>query len=336
MLQIIFVQKAKVQFDLFLKAARSLIEETFKNWQKDSVSRLAASLAFYSSFSLAPALVIGLAVAGALVGDMVAQARLTEEIQNYLGPQATPFITDVIVKWRGHMTGSSATIIGIIGSLFGATAAFVELQAAFNIIWKSERNRRSFITQALYERVVAFVVVLGIGIFLLISLFLGTAVEVLNRYLVGWLPIPAGLFHWINLLVTLVLTTLLAAALFRLLPDRNLRWGDVWLGAAVTSILWAIGKYLIAMYFAHTAVSSLYGAAGSFAIILLWIYYNAHVLFFGAEIAHAYVEIFGSEESVSSRNAPSMSQSADMNEEIASDETKPESTPKRGPGEKDS
>lgn len=302
---------------MFLKAARSLFEETLVNWRQDNVSRLAASFAFYASFSLAPALVIGLVVAGAMVGDLVAQTRLTHEIQQYLGPQATAFIAETISTWRGHMTGSSATAIGLVASLFGATAAFVELQSAFNLIWRAGPNRRSFIEQALYERVVAFVVVLGIGIFLLFSLFLGATVEVMSRFVADRLPLPANLFHWVNLLVTLVLTTLLVAALFGLLPDKKLRWGDVWLGAVATALLLALGKYFIAMYFARTAVSSLYGAAGSFAIILLWIYYNAHVLFFGAELAHAYAKLFGSGKDEVSWEAESDTSSSGEFEEEA-------------------
>ncbi len=296
------------RFREFCNATQSLLRETVQNYRKDNVSRLAASFAFYSSFSLAPALVIGLAVAGAILGQLVVLSRLTEEMKNYVGPEAALFITETVNAWRGRMTGSSATVIGVVVSLFGATAAFVELQSAFNIIWRAGPNKRSFMKQALYERAVAFVVVVGIGVFLLISLILGATVEVLNRFMADRLPLPASLFQLVNLVVTFVLTTLSAAALFRLLPDRRPRWRDVWVGAVATSALWALGKYIIAMYFAHTAVSSLYGAAGSFAIILLWIYYNAQVLFFGAEVAHAHEKVFGPDNTaISGDEIPSAS-----------------------------
>ncbi|MFC1834064.1 YihY/virulence factor BrkB family protein [Thermodesulfobacteriota bacterium] len=282
--------KARVQ--RFLIDARSLLSKTLRDWQSDNVPRLAASLAFYTSFSIAPALVIGLAVAGAVAGDLVAQDKFTDEIREFVGPEATSFIVEILKSWRGRMSGGTATAIGICVSLFGATAAFVELQSALNLIWKSEPSRRSYLKQALYERVVAFAVVVSIGLFLLLSLVLGATVAAINSLFADLLPVPALIIRAVNLIVTLVLTLFLIAALFILLPHKRLGWRDVWVGALATSVLLTIGKYFMTMYIAHSAIGSLYGAAGSLVIILVWVYYSAHVIFFGAELTHAYGKLF--------------------------------------------
>lgn len=190
------------------------------------------------------------------------------------------------------MSGAAPTLIGITLSLFGATAAFVELQNALNLIWKSEAGRRFYLRQALYERVVAFAVVVSIGLFLILSLVLGATVAALNSLFSDLLPVPALLIQALNLLATLILTFFLIATLLKFLPNRRLGWKDVWLGALVTSVLLTIGKYTMTVYLAHRAIGSLYGAAVSLAIVLVWVYYNAHVLFFGAELACAYVKLF--------------------------------------------
>ncbi len=285
---------ARARVGIFLGDARSLLSEAFREWQRDNVSRLAASFAFYTSFSIAPALVIGLAVAGVFAGDLVAQEKFTNEIRDYVGPEATSFIVELVNSWRGRMSGGTATVIGITVSLFGATAAFVELQSALNLIWKSEPSRRSYLKQALYERVVAFAIVLSIGLFLILSLFLGATVAALNRFFSDLLPVPALLIQVVNLLATLILTFFMVAALFKFLPHKRLSWRDVWVGALATSVLLTIGKSIMTIYFSRTAIGSLYGAAGSLIVILVWVYYNSHVLFFGAELACAHVKLLRS------------------------------------------
>jgi membrane protein len=308
---------AKARLKLFLSDARSLLSEAFNNWLGDNVSRLAASFAFYTSFSIAPALVIGLAVAGAIAGDWVAQEKFTHEMRDYVGPEAASFIVEIVDSWRGRMSGGTATVIGITLSLLGATAAFVELQSALNLIWKSEPSKRSYLKQALYERVVAFAMVVSIGFFLLLTLFLGATVAALDTFFKNVLPIPAQLFQVVNLVATLVMTFIMVAALFKFLPYKRLGWRDVWVGALATSVLLTLGRYVMTLYLAHTAISSLYGAAGSLVVVLIWVYYNAHVLFFGAELAHAYVKVFRP----SSKNMPQSGEAADPPSDTQSEST---------------
>jgi membrane protein len=284
------------RFDLLRKLghvlafAGVLLRETVESWQADDASQMAAALAFYTTFSLAPALLIGLAVASAFVGTEAAHAQLVAELNELLGAKGADFVMQVVETSRGQMTGKTATAIGLVAALFGATVAFAELHYAFNRIWKVQLSRRGFIMRLIHARALSFLVVICIGALLIVFAGLSAALSILDQFFTDALPYTAWTLHWLDSGASFLLMTLLLAVLFKLIPDTTVQWGDVWVGAVVTSILFVIGKVLMGIYLGTSSLSSFYGAAGSLVVILLWVYYSAQVLFFGAELTFVHAQ----------------------------------------------
>ncbi len=266
--------------------ALPVAKETARGWNEDNVSRLSAALAFYTTFSLAPALVIALAVASEIIGTEAAHSELTRELSSYIGPKVTDFIFNVIEVSQQRITGRTATLISLAASFFGATVVFVELKSAFNIIWKVNELPRGIFAQLVYERIASFIVVLGIGLFLIASMFLSATATAIGEFFASQVPQISASLQWIELFVSFLTTGLLVTLLFKLLPDTPVRWHHAAIGAAFTAVMMMIGKYAIGLYLGRSSLSSIYGAAGSFVIILVWVYYNAQVLFTGAELTH--------------------------------------------------
>jgi membrane protein len=269
-----------------VKEALPVTKETAQGWHADNISRLSAALAFYTTFSLAPALVIALAVASEIIGTEAAHSELTRELSSYIGPKVTAFIFNVIEVSQQRITGRTATLISLAASFFGATVVFVELKSAFNIIWKVNELPRGIFAQLVYERIASFVVVLGIGLFLIASMFLSATATAIGEFFASQVPQISASLQWIELFVSFLTTGLLVTLLFKLLPDTPVRWHHAAVGAAFTAVMMMIGKYAIGLYLGRSSLSSIYGAAGSFVIILVWVYYNAQVLFTGAELTH--------------------------------------------------
>jgi membrane protein len=265
-----------------LKEIWSVILEIYDKFFEDNVPRLSAALAFYTTFSAAPALVIGLWVAGAFIGSEAAHSELANDLRDYIGPEATTFLFESLYSSKERIIGKTATIIGIGASLIGATLVFIELKNAFNLIWNVNLRDKFFIFRLILIRVESFLLVLAIGAFIVVSMVFSAVIAGVDQFFPSSLPMHTEIIQNLDLLVTWLLNTLLMATLFKVLPDTKVYWREVWLGAIFTSILVTIGKYILGVYLAHSSLSSIYGAAGSFVLMLLWVYYSAYVLYLGA------------------------------------------------------
>jgi membrane protein len=277
-----------------------LVRESFSEWSNDKVPRLGAALAFYTALSLAPLLVVVLATAGLFYGAAAVQGEIVWEIQSLVGREGAKFI-QAIIAGAAHRptTGIIATVLGLITLLFGASSAFVELQDALNTIWHVSvdpgRSGLASIFTMIKVRALSFGLVLGIGFLLLVSLVVSAWIAAAEQFFGNILPMPEPVLHLINLLVSFLVITFLFAVIFKVLPDVQLKWSDVAIGAAITSLLFSAGKFLIGLYLGKSTIASSYGAAGSFLIVLLWVYYSAQVFFLGAEFTKVYTRRFGSQ-----------------------------------------
>lgn len=265
-----------------------VIKDAAVAWHKHNAMRLAAALAFYTIFSLAPALLIALSVAAAFVGQAAAWSELSGQLERQLGLEVASFVVATLQTWGNQRDGTLATMIGIGIMLFGATVVFTELKSALNEIWNAEAPSGGFLMRILHARLLSFVAVLGVGFLLLLSVLVSTAVSTVNEFLAKYLPIPGIVLQGTNFGVAFLLMTVLFATLYKALPDVDIALGDVWVGALITSGLLMIGKFLIGFYLRNWVLSSVYGAAGSLVILLAWVYYSSMVVFFGAELTRAY------------------------------------------------
>lgn len=271
----------------------SVLKATVFAWQEDNASRLAAALAFYTIFSLAPAALIVLAVAEMIVGHVTAEAEMAKLLEQYLGAKGTSFILSIIDTSRGRFSGTTATVIGVVGVISGATVVFAELKSALNEIWNAPPSSGGAIRQLIIRRLISFVVVIVLGVFLVLSVAASTTVSLVTAYFAKEVWIPPFVLHMSNFTVSFGLMCILFMLMFRYLPDIDISWRDTAVGAIITALLFTIGKSLIGVYLGRSGLVSVYGAAGSFVIILIFVYYSTIVLFFGAELTQVYVTRFG-------------------------------------------
>lgn len=275
-----------------------LIRDVFAAWMDDKAPRLGAALAFYTALSLAPLLVVVLAVAGMVYGERAAEGQLVWQIQDTVGPEGAKAIQALISTAHKPASGAIATTLGLMALFFGASSAVVELIDDLNTIWHvpvdARQSNLSAIFNMIKRRAFSFGIVLAIGFFLVVSLFVTTALEAAENFFRGSLPMPGYALEIANFLVSFLAATFLFAAVYKVLPNVRLKWSDVAIGAAVTSLLFTIGKFLIGLYLGRTTMASSYGAAGSFLMILVWVYYSAQVFFLGAEFTKIYTLRHGS------------------------------------------
>lgn len=274
---------------LLLKALPRVFRQASSEWISDNARRLGASVAFYTLLSLAPVLVIAVAVAAVVYGQEAAQGRLASEIQGIAGSDVARSIQEIIIRAYQPRTGVIATLLGLATLAFGASSIFVELHDAMNTIWHVslplDRSNAATIIRLIRDRFYSFATVLGIGFLLLISLVLNPWIAAMR------IAVPRAATFMILYLVTAVLF----AALYKIVPDVGLKWSDVALGAMITSLLFMIGKQFMGLYFAHASFGSAYSAAGSPVAVLLWVYYSAQLFFWGAEFSKVYTKTMGSQ-----------------------------------------
>jgi len=282
--------------DLFLKpkAIFVLLKATYSEWSKDKAPRMGAALAYYTIFSLAPLLVIAIAIAGLAFGVQAAQGEITGQIQGLIGRDGAKAIQAMIQSAHKPVHGAIASMVGLFALLLGASGVFSEMQDALNGIWHVGPEARTSIRSLVKGRFLSFGMVLGIGFLLLVSLLLSALLAAVAKYVGNILPIPAVLFESVDFLFSLLSITVLFAMIFKFLPNTRIAWSDVWVGATLTSLLFTAGKFVIGFYIGKSVSASAYGAAGSLVIVVAWIYYSALLLYFGAEFTHVYANTLGS------------------------------------------
>lgn len=270
----------------------SLLRSAVSGWVEDNALRLSAALAYYAVFSLAPLLMIAISVAGLVFGEAAARGQIAEQIRELAGARAAEAIQGLVLSTRHKSL--FATIIGLVILLFGASTAFGELKSALNTIWGVEIKPGRPLLTMLRDRIISFSMVFGVGFLLLVSLILSAILTALDNTMRSRLALPGGVWQCADILVSFIVVTLLFAMIFKMLPNVILRLRDVWVGAGCTAFLFTLGKFLIGLYLGTSGVTSYYGAAGSIVVILLWVYYSACILFFGAEFTKAYAQKYGS------------------------------------------
>jgi membrane protein len=271
-----------------------LLRNTAIEWWNDNTFRLAASLAFYTIFSIAPVLLIAVGSASLFFSRETAVHRVAEEMRRLVGEEGASALRQVLESSAGLGQGAWAITIGIATLILGASVVFAELQSALNQVWgvKSE-VRRGLILDLVLDRLRSFSIALGVGFLLLVSLVLSAALSGLQDYLTNWMPSFPWLWQAGNIVISFFVVAVLFAMIYKFLPDVQIEWHDVWIGAVVTSFLFNGGKYLISIYLGRAAIGSAFGAAGSFAVLLVWIYYSALISFFGAEFTQVYARRHG-------------------------------------------
>ena len=265
-----------------------LITRSVRKWNDDDCLQLGAALAYYTVFSLAPILVIVIAIAGALFGQEAAQGEIVGQIRGVVGQDAATAIQSLIQSASREGIGPRATLIGLLVLLFGSTSAFSQLQSALNKIWDVPAGAHSGVWDMVRARLLSFAAVLGTGFLLSVSLVLSAGVAALGRLGGHWVPGLADTLELADFLGSMIIHTLLFAMIFKLLPDTAIEWRDVWVGAAVTAALFFVGKLAIGAYLATSDIGAAYGAAGWVILILAWVYYSAQILLLGAEFTRAY------------------------------------------------
>jgi len=265
-----------------------VLKDTFARCQKHNTPMLAAALAFYTLLSLAPGLWIVVAGAGAFIGKESARAEVISWATAMMGNGSAAFVGSLL----DGMAANSylATIAGVVSMFFGATVAFGALQDSLNLIWDVPPSQSGFVAEFFTKRLLSFAAVIVLGVLLLASLFTSAAIAAAARFAPNFLPASGTLLEVVNFLAAIAFLTLLFGLIYRLLPDTHVDWHDVWIGAAVTAILFSFGKTLIGLYLGNASSSSAYGAAGSLVVLLLWVYYSAQIFLFGAEFTEVYAQ----------------------------------------------
>jgi membrane protein len=255
---------------------------------------MGAALAYYTLFSLAPILIVAIAIAGLAFGQEAVRGELVGQIQGLVGREGALAVQAMLEGAAKPSSSIPATILGVITFFLGATGAFLELQADLDAIWRvKSKSRGNFLRDLVMQRLISFGLVLGFGFLLLTSLVVSAALAALHTYMGNAFPGVSVLWEALNVIVSLIVITLLFAMIYKVLPDVKLAWSDVWIGALVTAGLFTIGKFLIGLYIGTSAVASTYGAAGSVIVVLVWVYYTSQIILLGAEFTRAYVERFG-------------------------------------------
>jgi membrane protein len=277
----------------------NLLKLTYQGWKEDKASRLSAALAYYTIFSLAPMLLIIIAVTGFFFGQRdVVQSQVLNQIEGLVGADGREFVSGLLTSASNPAKGVFATIVGIVTLLFGALGVFNELHNALNTIWEvKEEETKGFlesIKKVIFNRLLSFSMILGIGFLLLVSLVISAAISAVQETIGNAVPVSEILLQIVNLVISIGVVTVLFALIFKFLPDAEIAWRDVWLGAFVTAVLFSLGKFLIGLYLGNSSAASAFGAAGSLVLLLLWIYYSAQILLFGADFTEVYANKFGS------------------------------------------
>ena len=284
---------------LSLSEIGALLEEALTEWANDNAQRLGASLAFYTLLSLAPIVVVVVAVAALAFGQDAVRGQLAWQTQNLIGRGAAQAVQALIQGAQRPSAGIIATLLSVATLLFGSSSAVIELHDALNTIWHvpsaSTTSMLASIWSFIRERFFSFAVVLAGGLLLVASLVWSAWIALMGAYFESLLPMPESLLHFANFVVSFLAITIVFGAIYKIVPDVYLKWSDVLVGASATSLVFTVGKQLIALYLGKVSFASTYGAAGSLVMLLVWVYYSSQLFFLGAEFTKVYTRRRGSQ-----------------------------------------
>jgi membrane protein len=278
-----------------VKQIWDLVKTAASSWVEDYAQSMGAALAYYTMFSIAPLLLIVIAIAGLVFGEEAARGAIFSQLQGMMGQEGATAVQGLLQSVNKPAAGVTATVIGAVLLLVGATTVFGELQDDLDRIWRApERDKTSGIWGLLRTRLLSFGMILGIGFLLIVSLVVSAALAAFGEW---WAPLFGGwevLANIVNFAISFAMTTAIFAMIYKIMPRVSIAWHDVWIGAAVTSLLFTIGKFLIGLYIGKSGISSGFGAAGSLVVVLVWVYYSAQIFLMGAEFTWVYAHSFGS------------------------------------------
>jgi len=274
------------------KTIFALVKNSFKEWSEDKASRLGASLAYYTIFSIGPLLLICVVIASRVVSN--AEDQVVSQISSVVGPQGGQIIRQMIDNSNKGSGSIIAAVVGIVLLILGAAGVFGQLQDALNTIWEVKPKPGQGILATLKQRFLSFTMVLGTGFLLLVSIVVSALVAGFGVWLNSVLPGGQLVGQLINIVPLLIVLTLMFALMFKYLPDVEIAWKDVWLGAFITALLFSVGQFVLALYLSFGNVGSAFGAAGSLVVVLVWIYYSSLIFLFGAEFTQVYANTYGS------------------------------------------
>jgi membrane protein len=280
-----------------LKQIRRLINKSVNAWLDDFAPSMGAALAYYTLFSIAPLLIIVIAIAGLVFGQDAARGEIVAQIQGLIGRDGAIAVQGLLKSTSEPAQGFVAIVLSTILLIVGATTVFAELQSDLDRIWRVPAPARQMgILVLLHTRLLSFGLVLGLGFLLLVSLVIGAAIAAVGKWWDGYFAGWEAMFHAIDFCISFAISTVLFAMIYKLMPRARIAWQDVWIGAAVTALLFEIGKMLIGLYLGKTSVASGFGAAGSLVVLLVWVYFAAQIFLLGAEFTWAYAQERRSQE----------------------------------------
>jgi membrane protein len=262
----------------------SLLRAAFTSWSDHDAPRMGAALAFYTLLSLAPLVILAVALVSVVLGHSTAEGQIIAQVQGMAGQAAAEAVRGMLQTSDKPTANSVATVVGIVTLLFGASGVFGELRSALNAMWDVKPKNSSGLWSLIRERIFSFGMVLAVGFLLLVSLLASAALAALEKFSAAMLPAPPYVLSAINLLISLVGISLLFALIYRYVPETSVRWRDVWVGAMATAFFFTLGKDLLGIYLGRASVGSAYGAAGSLVVLIVWVYYSALIFLFGAEL----------------------------------------------------
>jgi membrane protein len=271
-----------------------VLKDTVMKWWDDNALRLSAALSYYTLFSLAPLLTIAVAIAGVVIDEAAVQGELRDQFQSLIGKPGAEAIANMLHSASRPVQGGIATILSLVTLMVVSMGMFSELQDALNLIWRIPGKRSSVLCRALKSRLLSFILVIGTGFLLLVSLIMNTILAAVGKFVHRAMPGPAVMTAVVDAVASPIVITVLFAVMFKMLPEGYIAWKDVWVGAIATATLFMAGKWAIGLYLGGAAMASMYGAASSLMAVLVWVYYSALIFFLGAEFTYIYAHEYGS------------------------------------------
>ena len=270
------------------KNLRSLLTQSFANWNDDNAQRLGAALSFYTILSMSPLVVFVVAITSLAFSKASAQNFLLAQVQSLVGSSGRDAVAMMLASGQKHMHGIVSSLLGFLTLVFGASGVFGELRSALNMIWKVKPQAASELATIARERLFAFGMVVSVGFVLLVSLVASTALTAVTKFFAGLLPLPGIFWEGLNFVISFAGVTVLFALILKYVPETKIAWSDVRPGAVFTALLFTFGKLLLALYLGRMSPGSPYGAAGSLVVVVIWVYYSAQIFYFGAELTHVH------------------------------------------------